>query len=89
MKNCLWLGLIAGGLSVSAFADTSNNTAGTAPDKSALEAALAACASSAAKDSSGRPEMSAMDGCMSAKGFSKPTGTPHGQGNPPSPPPAK
>lgn len=56
-----------------------------AQSDSGLEAALAECAGSVAKDSNGRPERTAMDACMSAKGFTKPNGPPpggehHGQG---------
>jgi hypothetical protein len=60
------------------------------PDREELEAALEACASSLEADSDGRPDMSAMESCMSAKGFSRPSGPPgHGEhgsrpGNPPS-----
>lgn len=66
-----------------ALAETASSTA---PDKTALEAALSACASSVSADSSGRPDMKSMESCMTAKGFSRPGGSPPdgGQGNPPS-----
>jgi hypothetical protein len=67
--------------------NTSDTTSTTTPDKSALEAALAACASSMSKDSGGQPDMQAMDSCMTKKGFTRPNGSPPGQGR--NPPPAK
>jgi hypothetical protein len=57
----------------------------TMPDKAELEAALEECFSSLEAENNGRPDHSAMDSCMSAKGFSKPSGRGpgNGQGNPP------
>ena len=52
----------------------------------ALDAAISECASSVAKDAQGRPERTAMDACMSAKGFKKPPH--HGGGDRPPPPPS-
>jgi hypothetical protein len=49
------------------------------PGRADIEAALQACASSIESDSDGRPDMSAMESCMSAKGYSRPGG-PHGPG---------
>lgn len=82
MKKSLHLCILACCLSIgSAFAETSTgSTSTTAPDKSAVEAALAACASSATKDSSGRPDQQSMESCMSGKGFSRPKAPP-GQGD--------
>lgn len=52
------------------------------PDRAALEAALDECVASLNADSSGRPDHSAMDSCMSAKGFTRPAGPPgHGPGD--------
>lgn len=72
-----------------AFAASSSTN--TPPDKAALEAAIKSCASSAAKDANGQPDMKATDTCMSGKGYTKPSGPPpgqggNGQGNPPPPP---
>jgi hypothetical protein len=58
------------------------------PDRAELEAALDECASSLGVDDNGRPDVSAMDSCMSAKGYSRPSGPPgHGEagghGHPP------
>jgi hypothetical protein len=55
------------------------------PDKAEIEAALEECFSSLEADSNGRPDHSAVDDCMSAKGFSKPSGRGPGggHGNPP------
>jgi hypothetical protein len=38
----------------------------------AIDAALSQCAASVTKDANGRPDRTAMDACMSAKGFKKP-----------------
>jgi hypothetical protein len=52
------------------------------PDRAELEAALEECFSSLEADSDGRPDRSAIDSCMSAKGFSKPSGRgPGGEGD--------
>lgn len=66
-----------------ALAETSSSTV---PDKTALKAALTACSSSVSADSSGRPDVKLMESCMTAKGFSRPSGSPPdgSQGNPPS-----
>lgn len=47
----------------------------------ALDAAIQACSASVSKDANGRPDHTAMDACMTAKGFTKPSGPP--PGNPP------
>jgi hypothetical protein len=76
-------------LSGQVFAETPD-TNSTMPDRAELEAALEACAASIDTDSSGRPDHAAMDSCMSAKGFSKPSAPPgHGnhRGGPGNPPP--
>ena len=59
------------------------------PDRAEIEAALEACMSSLESGSGGRPDHSAMDSCMSAKGYSKPSGPPGGMqgGERGSPPP--
>jgi hypothetical protein len=44
------------------------------PDRSELEAALQECAASSGAVGDGLPDESAMDECMSAKGFTKPSG---------------
>lgn len=43
---------------------------------SAVEAALSACASSLQKNASSQPDPAAMDTCMQAKGFTRPSGPP-------------
>ncbi|AJQ93419.1 hypothetical protein [Gynuella sunshinyii] len=56
----------------------------TSPDREEIEAAIKECSASADGD------RDAMDSCMSAKGYSKPSGPPPGQQNsetPPNPPP--
>lgn len=59
---------------------------GSPPDRAALEAALRACEASLSKETDGRPNPQAMDSCMSAKGFIRPTGGPQMErGAPPSP----
>ncbi|MBU1426453.1 MAG: hypothetical protein KKH12_09600 [Gammaproteobacteria bacterium] len=75
--------LICGG----AFAESTmtTDTSDTAPDKSTLEAALSACASSVAKDSNGYADQTAMDSCMTKKGFTRPGAPPPGQGRKPPP----
>ena len=67
--------LVSAGASA-AGSDTNN----ARPDRAALEAALQSCASSLSSDSNGRPDPQAMDSCMSAKGFSRPSGPPPGRG---------
>jgi|GEM_PF-4582218 hypothetical protein len=89
MKRILSISvLIACFFSCTAQADNSGSSASSSagPDKAALEAALTACASSVSKDSSGRPDMKAMEACMTAKGFSRPSGAPPGQGGGGTPP---
>jgi hypothetical protein len=59
------------------------------PDRAEIEAALEECFSSLQSDSNGRPDHSAIDSCMSEKGYSKPSGPPGGmrggeRGAPPS-----
>jgi hypothetical protein len=43
------------------------------PDRAELEAALEECFSSLETENNGRPDHSAIDSCMSAKGFSRPS----------------
>jgi hypothetical protein len=59
------------------------------PDRAELEAALEECFSSLEAENNGRPDHSAIDSCMSAKGFSRPPGPPgqDDQGNGRSAPP--
>lgn len=88
MKTFYYL-LLAGCLVIgNAYAETSSTSDSetTAPDNSALEAALSACAASATQDSGGHPDQAAMDSCMTGKGFSRPSGPPPGKGRN-SPPP--
>lgn len=49
----------------------------------AIEKALQECSATIGKDASGRPDMSKMDACMSAKGFKKPPQPPKDGGRPP------
>lgn len=83
-----------------AFADTSSSSSssqntsssGASGGNAALEAALSSCASSVAKDAKGGPDRTAFDACMSAKGFTKPSGPPPGSsqnGGHNGPPPAQ
>ncbi|MES9969587.1 MAG: hypothetical protein ABW092_06100 [Candidatus Thiodiazotropha sp.] len=60
------------------YADGPNGETGM-PDRAELEAAMEACIASLESDGSGRPEPSAMNECMTAKGFSRPSGQ-RGQG---------
>jgi hypothetical protein len=59
----------------------------TMPDPEELKAALEECAASVDSGSDGRPDHSAMESCMSAKGFTRPSGPPghgpHGDGSAP------
>lgn len=57
----------------SLFADNSNSD-NNMPDREELEAAMQACAASLDSDGNGRPEPTAMEECMTAKGFTKPSG---------------
>jgi hypothetical protein len=80
---CLCLGL---GTSLSQAEGMDNDR--DMPDKAELEAALEECAASLSSDGSQSPDRSAMDECMSAKGFTRPSEPPqHGpggmHGNPP------
>jgi hypothetical protein len=68
------------GLVIMQAAADAPNENNSMPDRAELEAALDECASSVGLDSNGRPDHSAMDSCMSAKGFSKPSGGPPGHG---------
>jgi hypothetical protein len=52
------------------------------PAREEIEAALEECAASLQMDGDERPDHSAMDSCMSAKGFSRPSGPPPGRGGP-------
>jgi hypothetical protein len=73
----LFLGVVMSGMQVSVAGP--NGDMGM-PDRAEIESALEACMSSLEADSNGRPDPSAMDSCMSAKGFSKPSGPPGGMG---------
>jgi len=84
MKYGLIAVAISGLFVSSAMAQSSSQSA--PPKNAALEAALSSCAASVAKDSNGRPNMSAMDACMTTKGFSKPPQMGNKGGIPPSPP---
>jgi hypothetical protein len=59
------------------------------PDRDALESAMKECESSLSSSNNGRPDHSAMEECMSAKGFTRPSGgrgpgsEEGGPGNPP------
>ncbi|MES9992402.1 MAG: hypothetical protein ABW098_10645 [Candidatus Thiodiazotropha sp.] len=82
LHSCRQL-LIALGLTLAStqlYAETPDSNT-TMPDRAELEAALKECAASIDTDSSGRPDHSAMDSCMTAKGFSKPSAPP-GHGGP-------
>jgi hypothetical protein len=65
-----------------AYADNAPPPGGGPGKNAALDAALKECSASITKDSNGRPDMSAMDVCMKAKGFEKPSQSPAG-GPPP------
>lgn len=71
-----------------AYATSSSAQNGPQPGgkNAALDAAIQACSASVAKDSSGRPDHTAMDACMTAKGFTKPSGPPPGSAPPASAP---
>ena len=59
------------------YAATSSAQNAPPADKNpALDAAIQACAASVAKDTGGHPDRTAMDACMAAKGFTKPSGPP-------------
>lgn len=51
---------------------------GNGGKNAALDAAIQACSASVAKDAGGHPDRTAMDACMTAKGFTKPSGPPPG-----------
>ena len=69
-------------------ASTSTGNASQAGGNAAIEVALKACASQVSADSSGKPDRTAFDACMKAKGFEKPSGPPPGErGGPKGPPP--
>lgn len=95
MVGCLGVVLLLSGKtyadsSISADQPPNFQRGGPPPTgNSALDAALKACGSSVSKDSNGRPDHTAMDACMKAKGFSPPQGGPHHgmNGEPPSGPP--
>ena len=79
-KTALALSLLATlGL---AQADNGPPPGGGPGNNPALDAALKDCAASASKGSDGRPDFSAMETCMKAKGFEKPAKPPAG-GPPP------
>ncbi len=57
------------------------------PSHEEMRAAMDSCVSTASKDSQGRPVMSEVDACLSAKGFEKPSGKPpHERGERGAPP---
>lgn len=66
-----------------AHADNNPPPNGGPGNNPALDAALKECSASAGKSSDGRPDFSAMEACMKAKGFEKPSKPPAG-GPPPS-----
>ena len=59
-----------------AQADNAPPSGGGPGNNAALEAAMKACASSVAQGSDGRPDRSAFEACMTAKGFEKPAKPP-------------
>ncbi|MGD9172052.1 MAG: hypothetical protein PVI97_18695 [Candidatus Thiodiazotropha sp.] len=71
-----------------AIAENSDSNS-SMPDRAELEAALEECFSSLEAEDNARPDRSAIDSCMSAKGFTRPSAPPGrgergiGQGNPP------
>lgn len=71
-------------LSLAAFAADSATEKRGGSRNPEFEAAIQACSNSVAKDSRGGPDRTAMDSCMSAKGFTRPAGPPPGEhGQPP------
>jgi len=86
MKKWMWMPLACILAYGAAQAETTAVAApaNSAPDRSAVEAALTACSSSATKDANGYVDQAAMENCMTQKGYSRPTGLPPGgQGNHP------
>jgi len=85
MKKMLYLYALvcclALGSALAENSSTSSSTSTAMPDKSALEAALAACVSSISKEVSGQFDMQTMDSCMTKKGFTRTSGLPPGQGH--------
>jgi hypothetical protein len=82
----LSLGLMLSVMQLSAAGPDGDNRM---PDRAEIEAALEECFSSLQSDSNGRPDHSAIDSCMSEKGYSKPSAPPGGmrggeRGSPPS-----
>lgn len=75
-------------LAASAMAADSATNASAPGNHAAIEAALKACAAQVGVDANGRPDRTAFDACMKAKGFEKPAGPPPGgHGGPKGPPP--
>jgi hypothetical protein len=67
------------GLAVAASSSAQNAPpSGNGGKNAALDAAIQACSASVAKDAGGHPDRTAMDACMAAKGFTKPSGPPPG-----------
>ena len=66
-----------------AQADNGPPPGGGPGNNPALDAALKECAASSSRGSDGRPDFTALDACMKAKGFEKPAKPPAG-GPPPS-----
>lgn len=88
MKNKLLLPTLLSAclFSASSFAEMQMPQGGQGMQKNPqIEAALQSCASSTSKDSQGRPDRTAFEACMTAKGFKKPEGRgpggPNGQQN--------
>lgn len=80
-KQLIMTALLAMACQSAAFAAT-NASAPPSGGNAALEAAIASCSSSAARDSHGGPDMRAMDACMQAKGFTRSAGPPPNDGKP-------
>jgi hypothetical protein len=64
---------------IRAFSDEDTMTPPTGKN-TALDQALKECSESVGTDGNGRPDMTAMDKCMSEKGFTKPAGKPPRRG---------
>ena len=65
-------------LGLACAASSSAQNAPPSGKNATLDAAIQACSASVAKDAGGRPDRTAMDACMTAKGFTKPSGPPPG-----------
>ena len=76
MKTPLLSWALAATLGLLYAATSSAQNAPPAGKNPALDTAIQACAASVAKDAGGHPDHTAMDACMTAKGFTKPSGAP-------------